>query len=241
MSRKAKNPNYLTFSATETIVTLMEDRGQLRTNDMGDFFMRNLIVDGAEKFTCASPDLERQLIDLGVAKGMMVGITREQYGRSVIWKVRRIGETVPFRRPTNAPAHRPAARNHEPFPSEKYASQEPPVQAFPEVEEAAPARNLTEASLAPARTVQQTAPTQTITASDNLLARCLCEAVDAVQIAQKYATDRGYAVAFGAPEVERIGVSIFIERTRNGGIYERKPAGQEYVNGKTNGHTTWQH
>jgi hypothetical protein len=60
--------------------------------------------------------------------------------------------------------------------------------------------------------------------------------VDAVTIAQKYATERGYAVAFGAPEVERIGVSIFIERTRNGAIYERKPAGQQLINGKANGH-----
>ena len=63
-----------------------------------------------------------------------------------------------------------------------------------------------------------------------MLARCLCEAVDAVLVAQKYATEHGYAVAFGAPEVERIGVSIFIERTRNGAVYERKPAATQYVN-----------
>jgi hypothetical protein len=62
-----------------------------------------------------------------------------------------------------------------------------------------------------------------------LLARCLCEAVEAVQVAQKYATERGYAVAFAALEVERIGVSIFIERTRNGAVYERKAAATQYV------------
>jgi len=57
-----------------------------------------------------------------------------------------------------------------------------------------------------------------------------------VQVAQKYATARGYAVAFGAAEVERIGVSVFIERTRNGAVYERKPAARQLVNGKATGH-----
>jgi hypothetical protein len=64
------------------------------------------------------------------------------------------------------------------------------------------------------------------------MARCLCEAVDAVLVTQKYGTERGYALAFGAPEAERIGVSIFIERTRNGAVYERKPAASQYVNGQ---------
>ena len=38
MRRVVANPNYLTFGPTETVVTLKEDRGQLRTNGMGEFF-----------------------------------------------------------------------------------------------------------------------------------------------------------------------------------------------------------
>ena len=223
MTRRAKNPNYVTFGPVETVVTFAKDRGELRTNDAGEFFLRTF-TDG--RFACASPDLERQLIDAGVRAGVPMGITRAKYGQAVIWKVRRIGEmvTMPER---NGSRHRPKATPRDAFPPEKYATPEPPSPVFPEVDEPAPARSGDErnAALASAEIpVVQTADRKLITAPDSLLARCLCEAVDAVQAAQKYATEHGYAVAFGAPEVERIGVSIFIERTRNGAVYERAHA-----------------
>src|ERR1700735_3854707 len=64
--RRASNPKYVTFGPTETVVTFATDRGQLRTNDAGEFFFRQM-TDG--RFTCASPDLERQLITAGVRAG----------------------------------------------------------------------------------------------------------------------------------------------------------------------------
>ena len=230
MSRKATNPNYVTFGKTETVVMFKTDRGQLRSNDMGDFFLREM-VDG--RFTCASPDLERVLVSAGVRAGIPIGVTRETHGRSVIWKARLVGNTVEMPSPNWVAQRKPAAAlaKRDVFPPEKYAHPEPPALAFPEVEAPTPARVMTEAPTS-AVAVEQRPDGQHITTSDNLLARCLCEAVDAVQVAQRYATERGYAVAFGAPEVERIGVSIFIERTRNGAVYERRPASIQYLSGK---------
>ena len=65
--RKLSNPNYVSFGPKETIVTFASDRGGLRRNDSGEFFFREM-MDG--RFTCASPDLERQLIDAGMIQGL---------------------------------------------------------------------------------------------------------------------------------------------------------------------------
>lgn len=83
--RKASNPNYVKFTSSETVVTFLADRGQLRHNDSGDFFYREF-ADG--RFTCIGEDLERKLINLGYRAGQPVGITRATYNRAVIWKVR---------------------------------------------------------------------------------------------------------------------------------------------------------
>lgn len=230
MSRKV-GTNYVRFGRQEMVVTFAKDRGELRTNDLGDFFFREM-ADG--RFTCASPELEQALIKAGVRAGVPIGVTRTMYGRSVIWKCRRIGETVEMPR-QHEPTRKPTPPAIHAFPPAKYATPEPPAPVWPEFDEPAPAPVMTEQAPAPSRAVRQTAQSQPTTPPDNLLARCLCEAVDAVQAAQKYATERGYAVVFGAPEVERMGVSIFIERTRNGAVYERKPAGQQLINGKANG------
>ena len=68
-----------------------------------------------------------------------------------------------------------------------------------------------------------------------LLGRCLIEALDACKAAQAHAAAIGLPTVFGPGEVERMGVSIFIERTRNGSAIERKPPvrqeGSGYVNG----------
>ena len=89
--RRASNPKYVTFGPTETVVTFATDRGQIRTNDAGEFFFREM-TDG--RFTCASPDLERQLMDAGVRAGQPIGITRTLYNRCVTWKVRSIGQVT---------------------------------------------------------------------------------------------------------------------------------------------------
>jgi hypothetical protein len=68
-----------------------------------------------------------------------------------------------------------------------------------------------------------------------LLGRCLIEALEACKAAQAHAAAIGLPTVFGPGEVERMGVSIFIERTRNGSAIERKPAARQegpgYING----------
>jgi hypothetical protein len=59
-----------------------------------------------------------------------------------------------------------------------------------------------------------------------LLGRCLCEALDACKAAQAHAAAIGLPTVFGAGEVEKLGVSIFIERTRYGSVVERMPNGR---------------
>jgi hypothetical protein len=68
-------------------------------------------------------------------------------------------------------------------------------------------------------------------APDCLLGRCLCEALDACKVAQEHAASIGVPVVFTSGDIERMGVSVFIERTRNGSVYERKPAGRQHSNG----------
>jgi hypothetical protein len=60
-----------------------------------------------------------------------------------------------------------------------------------------------------------------------LLGRCLIEALDACKAAQAHAAAIGLPTVFGAGEVERMGVSIFIERTRYGSVIERMPAARQ--------------
>ena len=106
MKRGSANPNYVEFSDKETAVVLAEDRGQLRTNSYGDFFLRKF-ADG--RFTCASPDLERQLIDSGARAGTPVAIIRSKYAGSTIWKVRLLAERVSM------------PREHKTWPNHRYA------------------------------------------------------------------------------------------------------------------------
>ncbi len=67
-----------------------------------------------------------------------------------------------------------------------------------------------------------------------LLGRCLIEALDACKVAQAHAAAIGLPTVFGAGEVERMAVSIFIERTRNGSVVERMPIARQ-GHGKANG------
>lgn len=82
-----------------------------------------------------------------------------------------------------------------------------------------------------------TAPESSVYRRDGgLLGRCLCEALDACKVAQNHAATIGLPTVFGAAEVERMAVSIFIETMRNGSVMERLPvARQTKANGAEQG------
>jgi len=60
-----------------------------------------------------------------------------------------------------------------------------------------------------------------------LLGRCLIEALEACKAAQAHATAIGLPTTFSSGDIERMGVSIFIERTRNGSVVERTANGAD--------------
>jgi hypothetical protein len=215
--RRATNPNYVAFGPTETVVTLKEDRGQLRTNGMGEFFLRSF-TDG--RFTCTSPELERQLIDLGVCAGMAVGITRAKYGQSVIWKVRRVGETIEMPR-QHRTYPKQVAKSPSNFPEEKYATPVPPAPARPECDRTAVVNKPPEPSL--------TAP--------SLIIRCLRAAIDAAADAEAHGESIGFGCKLGPSEIQAIAVTLYIQANKNlekSGHGLRKPnvSAVGYVNGQ---------
>jgi hypothetical protein len=216
--RKISNPKYVTFGPTETVVSFATDRGQLRTNDAGEFFFREM-SDG--RFTCASPDLERQLIDASVRAGQPIGITRTLYNRCVTWKVRVIGQVAEM--PRTATSNGKSRANG--LPERLYAKPEPSAPAFPECEPAA----------------KDTAPTETKADqpqadSPTLIMRCMVAAVDAAAKATTHGQQIGFPVTFGPGEIERIAVTLYInsaQQTFSGPPRYSKPNGQarSHVNG----------
>jgi hypothetical protein len=216
--RRVTNPNYVTFSPTETVVTLKENRGQLRTNGMGEFFLRSF-ADG--RFTCTSPDLERQLIDLGVCAGMTVGITRAKYGQSVIWKVRRVGETVEMPR-EHKTYPKQLAKSSSSFPEEKYATPVPPAPALPECD----------------RTAEVIKHQEPRSMAPSLIIRCLRAAIDAAADAEAHGENIGFGCKLGAGEIQAIAVTLYIQANKNleksGHQSMRKPndSAVGYVNGQ---------
>lgn len=208
---RVRSPNYVTFGPTETIVTFASDRGQLRRNDGGEFFYRDF-TDG--RFTCASPDLERQLIDAGVRAGAPVGITRTTHNRSVIWKVRIIAQVtqMPQREipPTTTSQPKPNG-----FPDRVYAKVEPPAPVFPE-SDALPAAP-------PAEPLSAEGP--------NLITRCMRAAVEAAADATARGREIGFEVTLGAPEIQALACTLYIQASHrlaspNGGNYARRPNGR---------------
>ena len=236
--RKASNPKYVTFGPAETIVTFATDRGQLRTNDSGEFFFREM-TDG--RFTCASPDLERQLIDAGVRAGQPIGITRTLYNRCVTWKVRAIGQVTEMPAPVPASATRkPKAKPSNGLPERLYAQpesakvalvassdgqliaapvkSEPPAPVFPECE---PAVSGTAPKETKAEQPQADSPT--------LIMRCMVAAVDAAAKATAHGQQIGFPVTFGPGEIERIAVTLYINSAQqpfSGPSGYSKPNGQ---------------
>jgi hypothetical protein len=211
--RERSNPNYLKFGKDEMILQFAHDRGELRTNDYGEYFLRET-MDG--RFTCASPELERRLLDAGYTANQRVGITKATHNRSVIWKVRLIDPPVVMNAPrvteaaapvpATPPAPRPAIARPAPIPESKYASAAPPA-AWPEVEaEATPP----DTRAAPSATPQPA----TRAALDRLcedMEECLLKAVDMMCRSQKRAVEQGCAINFLGSDVQDLASTIYIQ------------------------------
>jgi hypothetical protein len=206
MARKNGSPNYLAFEYDkEVVVTLKEDRGRLSENDYGEFFARNF-ADG--RFTCASPDLERRLLDVGAKAGSVVSITKERYGRSAVWVVKLLG----------------ASQNHQnghangvdhawnDLPAEKYA---PSPADGDLVAKLAESVAMVEASkVSPAISKSTCQQTQV----DDLLTRCLIAAIDSAKAAQSHASAIGFPLVFGPDQVEALAACLYIQSSKQTNI-----------------------
>jgi hypothetical protein len=82
-------------------------------------------------------------------------------------------------------------------------------------------------------TVVSAPPPASGSGDGGFLGRCLIEALEACKAAQAHAASIGLPTVFTSGDIERMGVSIFIERTRSGSVVDRKPATRQegYVNG----------
>ncbi len=235
------NGAHVSFTNREVILAFSHDRGVMKSNGYGEYFFRGTTDN---RFCCCSPDLERKLIDLGIRAGERVSIRKVTRNRIATWEVKRLDAPVatgpqPVKRfPHNGKVVTPS------LPAEKYAQPAAEIaSAVPDVswedlpsEPAPAAQSVAGETPAPEKAVQQTAGSQLITSGEpSLLGRCLCEALDACKIAQEHAAKIGLPVVFGPDQIEAMGVSIFIARTRDGSVVERKPAGR--VNGSVHGYT----
>ena len=199
MSRTS-GTNYIRFGRQELIVAFAKDRGELKSNDYGDYFFREL-ADG-KRFTCCSEDLERKLIDAGYRAGQQVGITRETYGNAVTWRVRLVAPVAEIPRP-HEPTRRPAAATHHPIPESKYASPEPSALVFPELDER------------PAQASQQARDGQPYAPAESLICRALVEAIDAAKAGQQHAATIGFPLTFSSSDIQDLASTIFIQRCRD--------------------------
>jgi hypothetical protein len=98
---------------------------------------------------------------------------------------------------------------------------------IPDSKYAAPAPDWSGMSVEITPTVVTASQASPSNGDGGLLGRCLIEALDAAKVAQAHAAAIGLPTVFGAGEVERMAVSIFIERTRYGSVVERMPAARQ--------------
>jgi hypothetical protein len=217
--RSVTNPNYVKFTRTEMIVAFSADRGELRTNDNGEFFFRKM-TDG--RFTCASPDLERRLIDSGYRAGDKVAIAVQYHNKAAIWKVRVI---------------RPVAQISErvtgavrPLPASKYAASpvwddlaeglQASVAAIQPANGGSPAKNAppaTHQAPAMATETQQNEPSIrpiVHTQMSACLKSCLLAAIDAVRDAHVYAASIGLPIKFTEPEIQDLASTLYIQNCK---------------------------
>lgn len=201
-------PNYVKFGKTETVVTLAEDRGILKTNTYGEYFHRKF-TDG--RFCCAAPELERKLIDLGVRAGATVGITSERHGQSSIWIVRVIEaapgpQAVQRRSWPNHPVKRPDA-----IPSQKYAApagELPPADLTEQLQ--ASIEHVAAQKAAPGAP-----PSGPVT---SLLTKCAIAAIDAAAAAEAYAVARGFPLKFREEQVQAWASTLYIGESKQSNI-----------------------
>lgn len=206
MSRKASNPNYVEFSKSETVVVLADDRGQLRTNQYGDFFLRKF---EGERFTCASPELERQILDSGARAGMTIGITRNGYNGSTVWKVRLLSEPISTPREHKTWPNHPVKRpNGAPLlPAEKFAP--------------SPANENLEAQLAASIAhvqAERAAPEAQEAQVNDLLTRCAIAAIDAAKAAEAYAAAHGFPLKFREDQIQAWASALYIQSSKQSNI-----------------------
>jgi hypothetical protein len=228
--RSVSNPNYVKFSKTETVVVFSEDRGELRTNDAGEFFFRKM-TDG--RFTCASPDLERRLIDSGYRAGQQVAIACEYRNRAAIWKVRIIRPVAALPAPTND--REPAVTSRRaPIPDSKYApdpnwtdlteglgasvaAAKPangnPAKNSPSATRQAPAM-ATDRANGEAQHPEATTRPVIHTQMSACLKSCLCAAIDAVRDAHTYAATIGLPIKFTEPEIQDLATTLYIQNCK---------------------------
>lgn len=87
--------------------------------------MRDLLIDGVKKFTCASPELERALLDAGIRANMPVNVTRvQQKDRTVYWAVKPLApvQEFPAPQPRKVFPHNGKIQPREPIPASKFAA-----------------------------------------------------------------------------------------------------------------------
>src|ERR1700691_4288924 len=108
-------------------------------------------------------------------------------------------------------------------------------QQIPDSKFAPPAADWNGTAVEVPPTVVSPPPAAPSSLDGGLLGRCLVEALDACKAAQAHATSIGLPTTFSSGDIERMGVSIFIERARTGSARERKPAARQEGNGYVNG------
>lgn len=209
MARKnGSSPNYVQFGPEEIIVIPQEDRGKLSENDYGPYFLRHW---QDSKFSCLSEGCERRLIDCGVRAGVPVGITKMQYGKSAIWKVRVIDNAKP--QPIRTNGH---AKGHG-----SNAWDDLPHSPIPEAKFSAPAANGTphtleeqlKASIDHVQAAKAAMPVQPVPVSD-MLTRCAIAAINAARSAEAYASSQGYHVKFREEQIAGWTSTLFINSAK---------------------------
>jgi hypothetical protein len=213
MSRRNGSPNYVEFQFDrEVTLTLAEDRGRLSQNDYGEYFLRKF-DDG--RFTCANPDLERRLLDVGAKAGSAVSITKEKYGRSAVWVVKLMGSNMkpdpvkvqPIKANGHANGHA-AAVDHawRELPAEKYTA--------PNGNGSTP--HTLEDQLKASIAQVHASAAESVKALDvprepkNLLERCAVAAVDAALFVESYAAEHGRPLTVPVESIAAWASTLFI-------------------------------
>jgi hypothetical protein len=201
-------PNYVKFSKQETVVVLAEDRGTLKTNTYGEYFLRKF-TDG--RFCCAAPELERKLVDAGIRAGATVGITCEKYGQSHIWKVRIV-----------APAPGPQAVQHKTWPNHPVRRELPPEKYASLPSAQPPLEEQLKQSIAHVEAQKKPVASEGIAPLNSSMAGCFISAIDALITAKDYAQSKGIDLRLhleitGA-ELQDLATSLYIGMSKQANI-----------------------